>query len=180
MTRAVTREHGFTTLETVVVVAIITILLVLAALRLDAAKSLADATRQNLAAQGRLYLQATARLRRLGYIGRARQTGGAILALAPEPLPAAAIEHLAGVSRARDFPADRALPPEHRVFSFDSSSAGAVVTLTLGGAARDLGAEAPPDVESKRLDDGTWSWIWRATPAVPGRPRRVTERLYRL
>ncbi len=173
------RGHGFTTLEALVVVAIITILLVFAGVRPDAAKSLDDATRQNLAAQGRLYLHATARLQRLGYVGRARQAGGAIRALAPEPLPDAAIEHLAGVARARDFPADRALPPEHGVFSFDSSSAGAVVTLTLGGLAGDLGAAAPADVESRRLGDGSWSWIWRSTPGVPGRARRVTERLYR-
>lgn len=173
------RARGYALFETVVVAAIITILLVFAGFRLGASERLADATRQNLAAQGRLYLQEVLRLRRLGYLGRARQAGGAIRATAPRPLPATAVEHLAGALRGRDFPADRELAPEQRVFSFDSSSAVVVVTLALGRLAADLGAKAPPEVESRRLDNGGWSWTWRATPALPGRARRVMEHLYR-
>ena len=176
---AVTRARGYALFEMIVVAAVVAILLVFAGLRPGAAERLADATRQNLAAQGRLYLNETLRLRRLGYFGRARQSGGTIRAVAPRPLSAAAVEHLAGALRGRDFPADRRLAPEQRVFSFESSSAGVVVTLALGRLAGDLGAEAPPDAWRERRDDGGWSWIWRATPALPGRARRVMERLYR-
>ena len=173
------RERGYALFEMVVVAAIITTLLVIAGLRSAAADRLADATRQNLAAQGRLYLHATTRLQQLGYFGRARQTGGAIKALMPNPLPPAAIEQLAGVVRDRNFPADRKLPPEHRVFSFTSSTTEVAVTLTLGGVAGDLGDAPPPDVESRRTGGGGWSWTWRATPVLPRRARQVIERLYR-
>ena len=171
-------KRGYALFEMVVVAAIITILLVLTGLRQGAAERLADATRQNLAAQGRLYLHEVLRLRQLGYLGRARQAGGAIQALAPLPLPDAAVAHLAGALRGREFPADRELPPEHRVFSFDSSSAGVVVTLALDRRAADLGAKAPPDVDSRRLDNGGWLWTWRAAPALPSRPRQIIEHLY--
>ena len=172
-------ERGYALFEMVVAAAVVTILLVFAGFHSGATERLADATRQNLAAQGRLYLHEVSRLQRLGYFGRARQAGGAIRALAPRPLPDAAIEHLAGALRGRDFPADRELPPEQRVFSFESGSTGVVVTLALGRLAADLGAKAPPDVQSRRLDDGGWSWTWRAAPAPPRRARLVIERLYR-
>ena len=154
-------ERGYALFEIAVVAAIIAILLAAAGLRSGAAERLADATRQNLAAQGRLYLHATERLQRLGYFGRARQAGGAIEATASDPLPQAALEQLAGVLRGRaavaDFPADRELAPGQRAFSFESSSTGVAVTLALGRDAGDLGADAPPDAQRARLADGGWS-----------------------
>ena len=159
---------GFTLVEALVVTTVVAILAV-AAMNFDAGDRLSDATRQNLAEQGRIFLVAATRLNDVGIVGRAQTSPTGIAAGGHNPLPARGVEHLA-----RTLTAPQDLPGWYDIGS--SSSAGVVVTLHL--PAGDLGAVAPPDAARRRLDDGSWQWTWRATPRLGSRARQITEALY--